>query len=439
MAEKKEMSSSKKIGKDKKNQNSVNEVKDNENTSSKSTEESSVQESSEILNKAETKEEKVKQDDSSKNVDDKNVAAESTTDADKVQSVSDSDLLKKVKRVNAISYLGSAIGFVSLLGVIYLSIGQLELAQRPLPKSYDQDISELKAKSDGFSAEFHKLISEQNNANLANLKKQQDLVKGVELNQDHLNKAINDLQIRLGDRTPDNVWQVYEVAFLIHMADRKVQVDQDYGTAINLLKDADKILVTLNDVKARELRKSISVDINELGNIPKQDREGVMIKITSLLDNIGVIPLRGLGEQSVNKSGNQGVSSDFSNWKENLLASLEGFFGSFISVRKKMETEPEYLPPENERYLRENIRNLLITSSLAYYRSDYELYKLNLDKATNVISNNFSQDDATVKNTLAIIDELKNVSIGKTAPKYLESQVQVNSYLKTVEKAGGAE
>ncbi|WP_406042328.1 uroporphyrinogen-III C-methyltransferase [Succinimonas sp.] len=348
------------------------------------------------------------------------------------------DLEKSVKRLKKGVIISCGLGLLIILisGAIWSQ--NSDLSKRPLPKNYDSAVSELRAENQELRSLINRMSSGIKTEFQTDIRSSESRLNGqvnsLKREQERINQALRELLNKSGDTAPDELWQIYEAVFLINIADRKMLADQDYVTARVLLQNADDLIRGLDDPRARELRASLAKDINTLGNMPRIDREGMLLRLQELSFNVGLFPLKSLKSTAGSVQEKKDISGDFSEWRQNLMNSLGQFMDSFITVRKKQPEDPELIDVSSEAALRENIRGYLLTAQTAFYRGDLKLFQKSLIRADYLIKRYFDNGDKVVINTReqikASLAPVENV----TPPTHLESQVTMRSYLKTTER-----
>ncbi|WP_019000607.1 uroporphyrinogen-III C-methyltransferase [Succinimonas amylolytica] len=347
-------------------------------------------------------------------------------------------LEKSVKRLRNGMLVGAGLGILVVIFMGGLWIQNAELNRRPVPKNYDSAIIEIRTENQELQNQLNRMLSSVKNEFQSDIRSSESRVIGQVNNlrreQERISQDLRELRDRSGRKSPDEVWQLYEAVFLINIADRKVLADQDYVTARTLLQNADELIKGLDDPRARDLRASLAKDINVLGNMPRLDREGMMLRLQELVDNVSLFPLKSLKTIVTEKRDRKGVSEDFSEWRQNLMNSVEDFMESFITVRKKQPEDPELMDFSNEAFLRENIKSYFLTAQVAFYRGEISLFQKSLERADFLIARYFDNADKVVMNTREQIRNslvpMKNV----TPPTHLESQVTMRNYLKLTDE-----
>jgi uroporphyrin-3 C-methyltransferase len=124
-------------------------------------------------------------------------------------------------------------------------------------------------------------------------------------------------------------------------------------------------------------------------------------------------------------------SSSISEWRVNLQKSWQNFMDSFITVRRRDETAVPLLAPNQDIYLRENIRSRLLVAAQAVPRHQEETWKQSLDNVSTWVRAYYDTDDATTKAFLEEVDKLSQQSITMTVPETLQSQALLEKLMQT--------
>ncbi|MDO1659673.1 uroporphyrinogen-III C-methyltransferase, partial [Escherichia coli] len=94
-------------------------------------------------------------------------------------------------------------------------------------------------------------------------------------------------------------------------------------------------------------------------------------------------------------------SGSLSDWKQNLSKSWKSFMDDFITIRRRDSTAIPLLAPNQDIYLRENIRSRLLIASQAVPRHQTEIYQQSLEAVSTWVRAYF---DTTDPNTTAFLD-----------------------------------
>lgn len=274
-----------------------------------------------------------------------------------------------------------------------------------------------------------------------NYQKALDRIKELENAQSSYTQQISGLQLQLqklsntsgSDKT---FWLLSEVDFLLNNAARKVVLDNDINTAKNLLLEADQVLTQVPS--ATNVREAIKADLNTLTSINNIDQNALMQRVANLTNRLDDLPILE-SEQSQAAIAEGQVSDSIADWEKNLEKSASSFLDHFIRVSKRnVADEKAFVAPNQEIYLRENIRLRLQIAILAIPRQQSEFYKKSLQTVGSWVRSYFDTSNENVQNFLKEVDDLAEQTIYVDAPDSLESlkvlSQQINKTPQQIEK-----
>ncbi|EMQ2878236.1 uroporphyrinogen-III C-methyltransferase [Vibrio navarrensis] len=252
----------------------------------------------------------------------------------------------------------------------------------------------------------------------------------VELTQQQ--KSIESLQLAMADvkgRRP-NDWLLAEADYLVKLAGRKLFLERDATSATHLMESADQRIATLNDPSLVPLRKAMASDITKLKTIPIIDRDGLVLRLTALQQQVDQLPLANAILPEAKAVEKTEVSEDISNWQDNLLTSLKDFSENFITFRTRDGNVIPLLSPEQHFYLKENIKAKLETAIKAVYLEQGELYTIALTTAESWSESFFNPDDNAVKEFNRTLKQLSQQNVQVAYPVKLETQNQLADVIR---------
>ncbi|BCL50643.1 MULTISPECIES: uroporphyrinogen-III C-methyltransferase [Citrobacter] len=227
-------------------------------------------------------------------------------------------------------------------------------------------------------------------------------------------------------------WLLAQSDFLVKLAGRKLWSDQDVTTAAALLKSADASLADMNDPSLIAARRAITDDIASLSAVAQVDYDGIILKVNQLSNQIDNLRLADNNtDDSPMDSDSTELSSSISEWRVNLQKSWQNFMDSFITIRRRDDTAVPLLAPNQDVYLRENIRSRLLVAAQAVPRHQEETYRQALDNVSTWVRAYYDTDDATTKAFLDDVDKLSQQSITMDVPETLQSQPILEKLMQT--------
>ena len=227
-------------------------------------------------------------------------------------------------------------------------------------------------------------------------------------------------------------WLLAQSDFLVKLAGRKLWSDQDVTTATALLKSADASLADMNDPSLIAARRAITDDVASLSAVAQVDYDGIILKVNQLSNQIDNLRLADNDtDDSPMDSDSTELSSSISEWRVNLQKSWQNFMDSFITIRRRDDTAVPLLAPNQDVYLRENIRSRLLVAAQAVPRHQEETYRQALDNVSTWVRAYYDTDDATTKAFLDDVDKLSQQSISLDVRETLQSQPILEKLMQT--------
>lgn len=266
------------------------------------------------------------------------------------------------------------------------------------------------------------------------IKQQADQLSQAKHEQETLTKQLDELQQKVAviSGSDAKTWLLAQADFLVKLAGRKLWSDQDVTPAAALLKSADASLADMNDPSLIGARRAITDDIATLSAVSQVDYDGMILKVNQLANQIDNLRLADNNDDdSPMDSDSDELSSSISEWRVNLQKSWQNFMDSFITVRRRDETAVPLLAPNQDIYLRENIRSRLLVAAQAVPRHQEETWKQSLDNVSTWVRAYYDTDDATTKAFLDEVDKLSQQSITMTVPETLQSQALLEKLMQT--------
>lgn len=227
-------------------------------------------------------------------------------------------------------------------------------------------------------------------------------------------------------------WLLSDADFLLNNALRKMVLDNDIDTAKSLLTEADNVLGQVADPKVLAVREAVKADLNQLARLNQVDQNNLMQRLAQLANLVDEMPIV---ENDVEGKGNDDVSDSLEDWQQNIEKSANSFLNHFIRISDKgAEQDKVFIAPNQDIYLRENIRLRLQIAMMTIPRQQNELYKQSLDAVSTWVRSYFDGQNAKVKHFLQEMDELMEQSIYIDAPTRLQSLTLLEQLLNKASK-----
>lgn len=276
---------------------------------------------------------------------------------------------------------------------------------------------------------------QQDKQQIADLLSQQDKSQQTsERQQASFSRQLNELQDKVASISGSDAktWLLAQADFLVKLAGRKLWSDQDVTTAAALLKSADASLADMNDPSLIEVRRALNEDVSSLSAVTQVDFDGIILKTNQLTNQVDNLRLadNDSDEAPMDDDGTS-LSSSLSEWRQNLTKSWHNFMSDFITIRRRDSSAEPLLAPNQDVYLRENIRSKLLIAAQAVPRHQDEIYKQSLESVSTWVRAYFDTSDPATKAFLEDVDNLSQQSISMDVPDQLKSQPMLEKLMQT--------
>lgn len=323
---------------------------------------------------------------------------------------------------------GVKLGTVAIILSIIFG-GGLAYKLHQQQADYQAQIAQLKSQLDSTQASMKQELSR---VQEETIEKATTVTHKAEVVLGQQQKSIESLQLAVADvkgRRP-NDWLLAEADYLVKLAGRKLFLEHDVESATQLMESADQRIAALNDPSLVKLRKAMANDITKLRTIPLIDRDGLVLRLTALQQQVDKLPLANALLPEAEAVENTEVSEDIANWQDNLMTSLKDFSENFITFRTRDGNVIPLLSPEQHFYLKENIKAKLETAIKAVYQEQGKIYTTSLKTADKWALAFFNQDDNSVKEFNKTVNQLSQQNIQVEYPTKLQSQSQLSDVIR---------
>jgi len=213
------------------------------------------------------------------------------------------------------------------------------------------------------------------------LQQQGKTLDAADREQANLARQLSELQEKVATISGSDAktWLLAQADFLVKMAGRKLWSDQDVTSAAALLKSADASLADMNDPSLLDVRRAITEDISTLSTLTQVDYDGIILKVNQLSNQVDNLRLadNDTDEAPMDQNSSE-LSGSIGEWRQNLAKSWRNFMANFITIRRRDTSAEPLLAPNQDIYLRENIRSRLLVAAQAIPLHQHETYKQSL-------------------------------------------------------------
>jgi uroporphyrin-3 C-methyltransferase len=235
---------------------------------------------------------------------------------------------------------------------------------------------------------------------------------------EELRSQISEIRAQASRQASDGEtrWIVAEVEYLMQIANRRLQLEQDVQTAVAALQMADERLRRSGDPLWVDVRKQLAVELAALRALPAVDREGLSLRLSTMIEQVASIePVTVAAPAPESEEVAAETAREERTWETLLEDFWQGFL-SRVKIQRHDRELPLFLPPDQLYFLKQNLQLQLEAARLALLRSDQQLYTESLERAAGWMAEYFDPEQSGVKALLAEIELLKQVEIQPRLP-----------------------
>lgn len=230
-------------------------------------------------------------------------------------------------------------------------------------------------------------------------------------------------------------WKLAEVDFLLRMANQRILMEHEATNSLALAQSANSVLAEMQNADLFPARKKLTEEIEALKLASKVDREGIylqLLAITQQIENIPLIePLFEEDEEAIAAldQGEEQVSPTIWQRVKNMSKRVWHKLSIYVRVRDQGRRVDAILPPEDQMYLKQNLRLMLEQAQIGLLREEQHVYQASLDKAQNWIRDYYPLNDQA-QIVLNDLDQLKKNNVQQPLPDFSGSAALVKEYLR---------
>ncbi len=235
--------------------------------------------------------------------------------------------------------------------------------------------------------------------------------------------------------TTTDDWRVAEVEYLLRLANQRLLTAGDASSALELLTAADRILLELNDPRLFELREAIAQDRIALAQFGELDIDGIYLALAALSDNVDELPLLVVPDfepapavQSAS-TDEDGAAAAWSSKLASIGVQTWRELKSLVVIQPSVTSIKPLLPPEQQYYLRSNLRLLLNQAQLALLDGRETAYQGSLQSAISWVSDYFPMDEPAIGAYIDELNQLLQQKVQRDLPDVSESLLAVRGFI----------
>jgi uroporphyrin-3 C-methyltransferase len=222
-------------------------------------------------------------------------------------------------------------------------------------------------------------------------------------------------------------WLLAEAAYLVRLANQRLQVERSVDNPLAILENVDSIFVQLDDPELLAVRNALAVDIAALRMTEKVDREGIYLELQAISSALEALPILESHADPETAQAVQGTEQP----PTSLAETLERFsekFGNLIVLRKRQQPIEPLLSRAEHTMVRQNLYLLLEQAQSALLREEQRIFSNSLNKAETLLRGYF-QLNSESEASIARLQSLAEQPVSQFLPDISGSQKAIQTAL----------
>ena len=222
-------------------------------------------------------------------------------------------------------------------------------------------------------------------------------------------------------------WLHAEAAYLLRLANQRLQLERDVMGAAALLRTADQRLREADNPALVPVRREIASELAALDAVPRVDRTGLWMALDAQQQQIAGQPLAQDIEEVTVRSGMEEAPTG--DWQHQ-LSRFGQELKDLVTIRHHDAELEALITPEQESYLRQSVRLVLEQAQLALLKEEQELFEASLDKALTMIEGYYDSSASGVQSVTQRLEELRTEAIRPELPDISGSQQALATFIE---------
>lgn len=211
----------------------------------------------------------------------------------------------------------------------------------------------------------------------------------------------------------------------ITLAGQQLQLAGNVAAASLALQSADTRLARLDRPQYLPLRQALAHDLAKLAAQPVADLAGFSLRLEQGLAAIDRLPLAGYGRPAaVTETAAPSVSGS---WWQAAAGEMWREIKGLVRIQRFDHGEPALLAPDQEFFLRENLKLRLLNARLALFSRDQATFRSELKVAEDWLARYFAGEDKAVQAAQATLHQLAGSKLTLELPTLDDSQAALRN------------
>ena len=248
-----------------------------------------------------------------------------------------------------------------------------------------------------------------------NVAESNTILDDLQANQNNIRSALDKIQNDISRHRTE--WVLAESEQLLVIANNRLQLARDVRSALAALRAADVQLNQITTASLLPVRRDLAREIAALDAIDKVDINGISLKLGSLAEIIDRLPVAPDVLRRAQAASTPIVAADAgkNGWRTQVRDLWHDLL-SLVRVRHDVTAQRPLLPPEQEYFLRENLKLTLYGAQFALLQGNVAVFQQNVKNAQQLLKDYYDGSTQVVAGAQAELEKMRASKIVAELP-----------------------
>lgn len=211
-------------------------------------------------------------------------------------------------------------------------------------------------------------------------------------------------------------WLRAELKYLLRLANDQLHIAHNKQATLQALRAAADVLRELTDPALHPVRAAVHKEITAVAALPEPDITGMALVLDALAEQVGQLPLKRQAVDAYTPTVESTAPGADAGFGTRLWQGLKNAFSGMVTLRRTATPVTPLLPPDQEYFVRENLRLALHGARLALLRGDAANFHASLATALQWLDSWFAAEDAGVQSLRTDLQGMQGVELTPQRP-----------------------
>lgn len=219
-------------------------------------------------------------------------------------------------------------------------------------------------------------------------------------------------------------WLVDETEVTLNIAAQQLLLTGNVPAAITVLETVENRLSRFDQPELLPIKQAVSKDLADLKNRPYLDVSSASLRLDRLESAVASLPMVMEGTLKPGQAAQEASGNANLTWWENAWNKTVDSLKGLVEVRKLNSNDAMLISPEQNFFIKENLRLRLMDARFALMQRNGEVYQTDLNTAESAVKQYFDGSAQVTKAWLEELVELKALDVRSVSEEALKSSLQ---------------